>query len=359
MRAPATLVLTHAAGAAGGAVAWSVGFPLPWLIGALVVVAAITLSGVPSTANRTLRDGAVLLLLTGIGLTFTPEAGSTTLRLLPLILGGAVATVAIGCAASLLLARIGGIDRATSFFCSVPGGPAEMSMLGAQQGASMPPIAISQLLRIVTLVLVIPPTLSVLGVRGDFSTSFPSLGFDAAGFVATIALSLALALVLRRLGLTSAFLVGPLAVGIGLGLSGLELSVVPRQLMMAAQVFMGAYLGAQFQPDILRSMRRFLPASLMNVCLVTCGCAGLGFLLHFLDREAVPTMILATAPGSVTEMSITAQALGFNVPVVTAFHVVRIMVVIMMVGPTFQLMRAAGLVPPAAPSIHRNAEPAE
>ena len=61
-------------------------------------------------------------------------------------------------------------------------------------------------------------------------------------------------------------------------------------------------------------------------------------------------MILATAPGSITEMSITAQALHLNVPVVTAFHVVRILLVIMSVSPVFAALRRLGvIVPPHRP----------
>ncbi|WP_162409140.1 AbrB family transcriptional regulator [Acuticoccus sediminis] len=350
---------THILGALGGAGAYALGVPLAWMIGSLVVTAIITLSGFPTTTRRVCRNGGVLVLLTGIGLTFTPSAGETTIRLLPLILIAAVATLLIGALASLLLARLGRIDRATAFFCSVPGGPAEMSVLGARQGAELAPIAISQLLRIVCIVLVIPPTLTVLGMRGDFTTSFPDLGFHPLGLVVTLGVSLAASLALVKLKVNSAFLIGPLGVGILLGFTEAGLSTVPRWMMMGSQVFMGVFLGAQFTPSVMRRMRRFLPVAIGNVFLVTGGCALLGTLIHFFDEESVPTMILATAPGSVTEMSITAQALGFNVPVVTAFHVIRILLVIILVTPAFNVLRAAGVIAPADPELLRNTKAAE
>jgi hypothetical protein len=42
----------------------------------------------------------------------------------------------------------------------------------------------------------------------------------------------------------------------------------------------------------------------------------------------VPTMALAISPGGMAEMSITAKVLHLGVPVVSAFHVVRIFLVI-------------------------------
>lgn len=125
------LVPTHLVGGVGGATAWMVAIPFPWLIGTIAPVAA----GAPTLPRRTLRDG-VVLLITGIGLTVTPAAGGMTLRLLPLILGAAAVTVTVGRLACVRLARVGGIDRTTAFFCSVPGGSAQMSVLGAREGAA-------------------------------------------------------------------------------------------------------------------------------------------------------------------------------------------------------------------------------
>ena len=41
----------------------------------------------------------------------------------------------------------------------------------------------------------------------------------------------------------------------------------------------------------------------------------------------IATMILATSPGGLAEMTITAQALQISVPLVVAFHVFRVVVV--------------------------------
>ena len=46
-------------------------------------------------------------------------------------------------------------------------------------------------------------------------------------------------------------------------------------------------------------------------------------------------MILGLAPGGITEMAITAKVLSLGVPLVTAFHVTRMALVVIVTGPLY------------------------
>jgi uncharacterized membrane protein AbrB (regulator of aidB expression) len=48
------------------------------------------------------------------------------------------------------------------------------------------------------------------------------------------------------------------------------------------------------------------------------------------------TMMLATSPGGIAEMSLSARVLHLGVPVVTAFHVTRMVVVVLAIGPLYR-----------------------
>jgi len=52
------------------------------------------------------------------------------------------------------------------------------------------------------------------------------------------------------------------------------------------------------------------------------------------------TLVLGTAPGGVAEMSITAKVLQLGVPVVTALHVTRVVVLLLSTAPIFAWARA-------------------
>ena len=52
----------------------------------------------------------------------------------------------------------------------------------------------------------------------------------------------------------------------------------------------------------------------------------------------VPTLILGTTPGGIAEMAITAKVLQLGVPVVTAFHVTRMVFVVIVTGPIYAFL---------------------
>ena len=343
------LAAAHAVAAVGGAAAWVLGLPLPWMMGALLAIGGASIAGAEVPIHRPLRDGGVLVLLTGVGLTFTPDAARAMLAELHLIALGAVATLLLAAASVPLLARHGRVSRRTAWFACVPGGPAEMSMLGERFGGDPAPIAFSQLMRIVTIVLTLPPLMALSGWRGAISPNLAAVPFDAPGYALILLGALAMALGLRRAGLPTAFLVGPLVVGCGLAILDRAPSSAPDWAMAAAQVTMGVYLGAQFSRRKLAALRGFLPGAFVNVAVLTLLCAGLGVALHWLNDQDSATMILATAPGSVAEMALTADALHLNTPVVLAYHVVRILVVLLLAVPMFHALDRLGMFRPDAP----------
>jgi uncharacterized membrane protein AbrB (regulator of aidB expression) len=51
------------------------------------------------------------------------------------------------------------------------------------------------------------------------------------------------------------------------------------------------------------------------------------------------TAILATAPGGIAEMSLTAKTLQLGVPIVAAFHVARMAIIVILIGPLFNLTK--------------------
>jgi uncharacterized protein len=72
-------------------------------------------------------------------------------------------------------------------------------------------------------------------------------------------------------------------------------------------------------------------------CLVTLSlAAGFGYFLGWISGLHPATVILAMAPGGIAEMSLTAKNLQLGVPIVTAFHVMRMVGLVMLIGPLFR-----------------------
>jgi uncharacterized membrane protein AbrB (regulator of aidB expression) len=62
------------------------------------------------------------------------------------------------------------------------------------------------------------------------------------------------------------------------------------------------------------------------------------------------TLVLATAPGGIAEMSITAKVLELGVPIVTAFHVTRVVLLLTCTAPLFAWLQRRRRAPRARSS---------
>ena len=78
-----------------------------------------------------------------------------------------------------------------------------------------------------------------------------------------------------------------------------------------------------------------LPSIVMSIVLAAC----LGAVLARLTGLSAPSLMLALAPGGIAEMCITAKVLQLGVPLVTAAHVTRVLVLINATEPIYRFAR--------------------
>jgi membrane AbrB-like protein len=114
---------------AGYACAW-MRTPIPWMLGPLFTLAFLRVAGFDLGVPAPVRYGGQWIIGTSLGLYFTPQVVREVAGLWYLLLAGAVFAVAVGYVSALALARMAGLDRTTALFASVPGGAAEMAVLG-------------------------------------------------------------------------------------------------------------------------------------------------------------------------------------------------------------------------------------
>ena len=147
------------------------------------------------------------------------------------------------------------------------------------------------------------------------------------------------ALAFKRGRLPNAWVIGPLLAALLLTACGIHLSRLPEWMIRAGQLFIGIALGTRFSPAFLHAAPRYLAgvALCSFLMLLLAAAFGLG-LAHWLEIHP-GTAILATSPGGIAEMSLTAKALHLGVPIVTAFHVARMVVLVLAIGPLFRLLQ--------------------
>lgn len=328
-----------AAAVAAGFVANWLGVPLPWMIGPLLLTSAVGLADLKAPHHEAYRPVGQLVVATAVGLYFTPAAFQEVVAQAGLMVGAAVLTIAAGFVTAILLYRLTKCDGTVAFFASLPGGPAEMAVLAERRGAAGAPVVFAQTLRVVCIVLIIPASLVLfLGLRPPEIQ--PTTDVHIPGLVLLYALAAIGTLILHRLGLPNCNFLGPLAVAALISVVGIELSGVPTWLLAGGQIILGIALGSRFTRDQLRRDRTFAIASVITtgVLLAQCGAIAVGLWLISGDY-GLASFLLATAPGSVTEMALTAKILSQGVAMVTAYHLLRIFIIIPLAPLLYRMFR--------------------
>jgi uncharacterized membrane protein AbrB (regulator of aidB expression) len=157
-------------------------------------------------------------------------------------------------------------------------------------------------MRLLIVTLLIPFSLQFSGLHGLdlLPATVRVVRWD--GLLLLFALAGAGAWILQRLDRANPWFLGALLVAMGFTMADLPLSALPAWLSSAAQLFIGVSLGVRFTPAFVHTAPRWL----------------------------------ATAPGGIAEMSITAKVLQLGAPVVTAFQVCRLIAVLLLVEPLFR-----------------------
>jgi membrane AbrB-like protein len=329
-----------AVGVLAGGLFSGAGAPIPWMLGPLIGVAALRIAGKPVGAPPGGRQIGQWVIGTALGLYFTPAVVREVADSWWLLALGAAFAIGLGYLGGLILSRLGGVDRTTAVFASVPGGAAEMWVLAERFGARGDRVAAAQSLRIMIVVIVIPFAYAALGLHGADVYVQGATSFDAAGVVLLLSATLAGSLAVQALRIPNAFVLGSLAASIPLTALGVDLSTVPAVATNAAQCLLGCALGSRFEPEFLRGAHRFVAAVIVSVSVAIAASTLVAILLALATRQHPATVVLGMAPGGIAEMCITAKVLQLGVPLVTAFHVTRLAVLLVATAPIFERMRA-------------------
>jgi len=314
--------------------------PLPWMIGPLFSTAIACMLGARLAAPVQAREAGQWAIGTALGLYFSAPVLAALARHAGWIVLAVAFAVCLGLAGGALLRRLSGSDDATAFFAMAVGGASEMAVQAERHGAAVERVAAAHSLRIMMVVGTIPFAVRWFAVHGwgqGLDAFVPLAGrVDIAGLAVLVALTAGAALLLKRVRLPNAWVIGPLFVAMMLTAAGIELSRLPEWMIRTGQLFIGISLGTRFTPAFVHTAPRYL-ASVAACTLVTLALAGaFAFCLAGITGLHPGTMVLATSPGGIAEMALTARVLHLGVPVVTAFHVARMVVVVLGIGPLFR-----------------------
>ncbi|MGY1882199.1 AbrB family transcriptional regulator [Pseudomonas reactans] len=333
-------------GALGGSLASWAGWPLPWVIGSLVAVMLTRCAGslVPEIPHG--RQAGQLIVAVAIGCHFTLPVMQQVAAHLGLIITAVLLTLVLALCSVLLLHRWG-VPFSTAFFALMPANSSEMVHLGRQRQADTSFIAAAHSIRLLLILLTVP-AVATFGMppvvaHAPLPVVWPWLIFIlGVGWLA--------ALGFKQCKLPNPWTFGPFLIcAVGVGCNHLSMSM-PGWLSGSGQLLIGCALGVAFDrsffqraPGLLGKVLLLLTGSVIASALAAWALgAGLG----------MPWLSLALGmmPGSAPEMSLTAEALGLAVTLVTAMQVIRMLLIQAACVPLYRLLDRSPQAPASAKS---------
>ncbi|MBK1698783.1 AbrB family transcriptional regulator [Rhodovibrio salinarum] len=337
----ALLALTIGTG--GGWLAYLVGLPLPWMIGAMLATTLAAVAGLPVALWHRLREGFVVVLGVMLGSSFTPAIASQLPGWAVSLLILSVYTVVSGMLGAWFFRRMAGYDRVTSYFSAMPGGLSVMIFVGEAMGGDSRLISLTHAGRLLLVVLVLPFAFQLF--MGYDPASRPAAGPDLADLGGMEVALLTASGVLgwagaQLLRIPAPAVVGPMLLSAAIHLGGVIEAGPPQAVIAAAQIVVGSSLGCRFAGTPITAIARTLMWAAGGTVVLLGSAVASAWVGHLITGLPILELTLAYSPGGLAEMSLVALALGLEAALVATHHIVRIFLVVVFAPLAFRLGRS-------------------
>jgi membrane AbrB-like protein len=305
--APLTLVVATA----GGVLFAILHLPAPWLVGSIVSVAVLALTGAEVALPKPLQLATFLVTGVSMGSGITPESVAGILKWPASIASLAVAVVLMVALSAAYLRHFAKWDQSTAFFASVPGALSAVLVFAVDSKADVKLVMLAQMFRIFVLMAILPAV--VMGLVPPSAANVSARIVSNYGEVALEMLAGAvLGTILHRLRFPGGLIIGGMLASAIIHGTGTFSGQMPTGVLIPCQIALGALIGVRFQNmDLNLLWRMILPsAGAFLVAALVSGVASVivAWTLHF----PLGLVLVAFAPGGLEAMAMLAFALGLD-----------------------------------------------
>lgn len=348
MRQPVAILITVLVGFLGGLLADFIGLPVGSLLGASIAVGLLAGFARIGVMPAWLRDLAFTLIGVSLGGGIDPDLSSQiggwifSLGLLTLSL---IATLWLGAAALQIFA---GLDRETAFLASAPGTMSNVIALSAEGRGDPVAVMALQVLRVLAIVITVPPLATMLGADGAPGMITPDLMGWQAVLILT-ALSFVIGRIGKRLGVPASCLLFGLMISAGAHAGGVVTGLMPSWGDFAGFAIVGAALGTQITGISGAALRRIAVAGLVMMAVTLAVSMVFSLIAMALLGLPLAQVWIAFAPGGVEAMAAIGLSLGYDPAFIALHHFVRILLLVVLV-PLAVGRRGSSVTSPLAPA---------
>jgi membrane AbrB-like protein len=320
--------------------------PLPWILGPMFGVGALTFAGVAAKQPPIGRRIGQITIGVALGLYFTQTVIAELSKFASWMLLGCAFSLGLTILFARFFQRFARVDAMTATYACAIGAASDMAVQAQRVGADGASVATSHAVRVMIVVTVIPfiaaafppePFNAISSVnaispipegsqRADDISAFP--------LMAIVLVSVALATLLSKTRMPNPWVLVPLFTAAAYAGAGNE-TRLHDLIVNAGSILIGWNLGQYMSREFFRGSPGVLGAAALMTLGMLALSLGFAFVIEWALSISLISAIVATSPGGIAEMAITAKVLGLGAPIVTAFHLTRMVAVIL-------LIRAAG-----------------
>lgn len=317
------------------------GVPVGWLLGPLLVgiaYASIQSDRQPLPSNF-IKVGKAI-----IGIYSASRFSPDTLMLATTYAVPVILCILITGALSMLngyfLWKLGRVNKFDSFLGSIPGSASSIVAMSEELGADPMVVTVLQYLRMVTVVLVIPITVTLMFPHTQASQVVrlvPTAVNESAVpmFINLLVLagccSLGI-LVGQWLKLPTSGFLGSFLLGLLLFFSFPHWFFVPHWLWVIALILIGLSIGWKFDWQAVRQLWKAVLLEITLVILLMLSCLAIGYEFHLVTDIDLVTAILGFTPGGIEAMIATVNQLGGDTGMVLAIQLTRQMLILLVIN---------------------------
>src|SRR6195952_769895 len=265
-----------------------IGVPSAALFAALIVGIVLALiSLAPTGVPRKAGIAAQGVLGVYIGTMVHRDALTALGSDWPIVLAVAVSTLALSIGAGALLGIPRGVTPLTGSLALVAGGASGLVAIARELGGDDRVVSVVQYLRVGLVTASMPVVVTLIYHADRSHDATAATQNDAAPWYLSIGMLIALIVIGAAGGklvrMPGAGLLGPLALTVGLELTGMSFGLtVPMVLVQVGYALIGWQAGLAFTRESLRAVGRMLPTAIGLIVALTIATAGLGVVLaHF------------------------------------------------------------------------------
>lgn len=307
------------------------------LIGALVAV--MILNSFQSNATIYPEDLRVFVqILSGlvIGTRFTRSDIKTLKTMVFPIIILVLTLLSTNLLFAFIMQHFTSLSFMTSFFACAPGGVSDLALVATDfGGAVMEHVALLQLFRLVSVIIVFPPMIRAM-LKIDEKASPPaktmtrvgsSISVSPSWFLATIACALTGGLLFNAVSIPAGGAILGSIVGVALLNLVSDKATYPKVLKILVQIAAGSYIGSRITVQTLFEIKvLLLPAVILTIELFFMAFFTAAILHKFCRLDWATSLFSSTPPGGIQEMGLISDELGLETPPkIVLMHTFRIL----------------------------------